>query len=91
MALSWSLDKIGPVGRSAEDCGHILQYIAGHDPRDPTTVDRPFVFRADPGPMRGRRLGVHRPEFLLSGSENTRRVFQEALDVFEQMGVVLEM
>ena len=90
MALSWSLDKIGPVGRSAEDCGHILQHIAGHDPRDPTTVDSPFVFRADPGAMRGRRLGVHRPEFLLSGSETTRRVFQESLDVFEQMGVVLE-
>jgi len=90
MARSWSLDKGGPVGGSAEDCGHILQHSAGYDARDNSTVDRPFVFRADPGAMSGRRLGVHRPEFLLSGSETTRRVFQEALDVFEQMGVVLE-
>ena len=90
MALSWSLDKIGPVGRSAEDCGHILQEIAGQDARDNCTVDRPFVFRPDPGPMRGRRLGVHRPEFELSGSENTRRVFQDTLDVFAQMGVEVE-
>jgi len=90
MALSWSLDKIGPVGRSAEDCGHILQAIAAHDPRDNATVDRPFVFRPDPGPMRGRRLGIHRAEFELSGSETTRQVFREALDVFAQMGVEVE-
>ena len=90
MALSWSLDKIGPVGRSAEDCGHILEVIAGRDPRDTSTADRPFVFRADPGSMRGKRLGVHRDEFLLSQSETTRRAFQEALDVFAGMGVEVE-
>jgi aspartyl-tRNA(Asn)/glutamyl-tRNA(Gln) amidotransferase subunit A len=90
MALSWSLDKIGPVGRSAEDCGHVLEQIVQYDGRDNSSVDRPFSFRADPGSMRGRRLGVHRPEFELSQSETTRRVFQEALDAFEQMGVILE-
>lgn len=90
MALSWSLDKIGPVGRSAEDCGHVLERIAGPDPRDTSTGSPPFAFRADPGALRGRRLGVHRAEFLLSGSETTRRVFEEALDVFAGMGVALE-
>ncbi len=90
MALSWSLDKIGPVGRCAEDCGLILEQIAGRDERDNSTVDRAFSFRSDPGEMRGRRLGVHRAEFELSQSETTRRVFQEALDVFERMGVIIE-
>ena len=90
MALSWSLDKIGPVGRCAEDCGLILEQIAGRDERDNSTVDRAFAFRSDPGEMRGRRLGVHRAEFELSQSETTRRVFQEALDVFERMGVIIE-
>ena len=90
MALSWSLDKIGPVGRCAEDCGLILEQIAGRDERDNSTVDRTFSFRSDPGEMRGRRLGVHRAEFELSQSETTRRVFQEALDVFERMGVIIE-
>ena len=90
MALSWSLDKIGPVGRSADDCGLVLEQIAGKDPADPSTVDAPFVFRPDPGAMRGRRLGVHRPEFELSQSETTRRVFEEALEVFRQMGVEVE-
>ena len=90
MALSWSLDKIGPVGRCAEDCGLILEQIAGRDERDNCTVDRAFDFRADPGDMRGRRLGVHRAEFELSQSATTRQAFQDALDVFERMGVIVE-
>ncbi len=90
MALSWSLDKIGPVGRSAEDCGHILQQIVGFDARDNSSTDRPFNFRADPGSMRGKRLGVHRREFLLTQSDHNRQVFQEALDVWERMGVIVE-
>ena len=62
----------------------------GYDARDNSSTDRPFRFRADPGSMRGKRLGVHRAEFELSQSEDNRRVFQEALDVWEQMGVIVE-
>lgn len=42
MALSWSLDKIGPLARSARDTDLVVRAIAGRDPLDPTTVDRPF-------------------------------------------------
>jgi aspartyl-tRNA(Asn)/glutamyl-tRNA(Gln) amidotransferase subunit A len=34
MAIAWSMDKLGPMARSAEDCGIVLSVIAGHDPRD---------------------------------------------------------
>lgn len=37
MALSWTLDKLGPMARSAEDCWLVLQAIAGHDPADATS------------------------------------------------------
>ena len=37
MALAWTLDKLGPMARSAEDCGLVLAAMAGVDPRDPTT------------------------------------------------------
>ena len=90
MALSWSLDKIGPVGRCVEDCGLILEQIAGRDERDNCTVDRAFDFRSNLGVIRGRRLGVHRAEFELSQSEMTPQAFQEALDGFERMGVIVE-
>lgn len=42
MALSWTMDKIGPMARSAEDCGIILQVIAGADPHDASSIDAKF-------------------------------------------------
>src|SRR3989440_8539248 len=38
MALAWTMDKLGPLGRSAEDCGIVLEVIAGKDPKDPSAV-----------------------------------------------------
>jgi len=38
MALSYSMDKIGPMARSAEDCARIFAVIAGHDPKDRSTL-----------------------------------------------------
>jgi len=90
MTLSWSMDKIGPLARSAEDLGHVLQVVAGHDPRDPTSNrDSAFAFRSDPGPVRGRRLGVVRAEFDSVAAAN-RAVFERSLDVLRQAGFVLE-
>ncbi len=42
MALSWSMDKIGPICRSAEDCALVFNAIYGPDGKDFTLVDRPF-------------------------------------------------
>jgi aspartyl-tRNA(Asn)/glutamyl-tRNA(Gln) amidotransferase subunit A len=44
MALSWTLDKLGPMCRSADDCGLILAAIAGLDKRDPGSADKPFPY-----------------------------------------------
>lgn len=52
MALSWTMDKIGPMARSAEDCGLVLAAIAGVDPDDDSTFDRPFIFPAEPDAAR---------------------------------------
>jgi Asp-tRNA(Asn)/Glu-tRNA(Gln) amidotransferase A subunit family amidase len=42
MSLAWSMDKIGPIARSVEDCALIFGAIHGADGLDPTAVDRPF-------------------------------------------------
>jgi Asp-tRNA(Asn)/Glu-tRNA(Gln) amidotransferase A subunit family amidase len=42
MTLSWSMDKIGPIARSIEDCALVFGAIHGADPHDITAVDRPF-------------------------------------------------
>ena len=44
MALSWTLDKLGPFARSAEDCGLILQAIAGKDGKDPGSAGKSFYY-----------------------------------------------
>jgi Asp-tRNA(Asn)/Glu-tRNA(Gln) amidotransferase A subunit family amidase len=46
MALSWSMDKIGPITRSVEDCALVLDAIHGFDGRDGTAVDQPFDWPA---------------------------------------------
>jgi aspartyl-tRNA(Asn)/glutamyl-tRNA(Gln) amidotransferase subunit A len=51
MALCWTLDKLGPLARSADDCGLVLSVIAGPDPQDPSTGE---VFRYRERPARGR-------------------------------------
>ncbi len=89
MALAWSLDKLGPMARSAEDCGLVLDAIAGHDPRDPRSSEAVFRFRRDPGAMTGRKVGLVRHEFDLVPEEN-RAVFDRALEVLEQAGVAFE-
>ncbi|MBZ5538595.1 MAG: amidase [Acidobacteriia bacterium] len=48
MALCWSLDKLGPMCRTADDCGLVLAAIAGKDPQDPTSVSRKFDYPLNP-------------------------------------------
>ena len=44
MTLAWSMDKIGPIARSLEDCALVFGAIHGSDPNDITAVDRPFAW-----------------------------------------------
>lgn len=56
MALAWSMDKIGPIARSVEDCGLILSAIQGPDGLDPTVESRPFVW-PESRPLNELRVG----------------------------------
>jgi len=77
MVLSWSLDKIGPLCLTADDCGLVLEAIAGPDAADPSTTDRPFRYVPEP-PGRRLRLGVI--DGVLEGVEaSTRRNFETAV------------
>jgi Asp-tRNA(Asn)/Glu-tRNA(Gln) amidotransferase A subunit family amidase len=56
MALSWSMDKIGPVARSVEDCALVFDAIRGRDLLDPSVVERPFAWPLT-GDPRAVRVG----------------------------------
>jgi aspartyl-tRNA(Asn)/glutamyl-tRNA(Gln) amidotransferase subunit A len=60
MALSWTMDKIGPMCRSAEDCGLVLQAISGGDSNDPGSAGKSFYYT----PQYARKLS----DLIWSGS-----------------------
>src|SRR5947208_13706688 len=81
MALCWTLDKLGPMCRSADDCGLVLAALAGRDPLDPTTADRKFAWTGGMLPEKGMvRIGV------IKGSADgvqpaVKKNFEESLKV----------
>jgi Asp-tRNA(Asn)/Glu-tRNA(Gln) amidotransferase A subunit family amidase len=58
MTLCWSLDKIGAICRTVEDCALVLSAINGADPGDPSSLEVPFEFDAG-RPAKGLRVGYH--------------------------------
>jgi Asp-tRNA(Asn)/Glu-tRNA(Gln) amidotransferase A subunit family amidase len=62
MALSWTMDKIGPMCRSVEDCALVFNAIYGPDGRDDTVVDAPFAWNPAV-PLSKLRIGYVRAEF----------------------------
>ncbi|MEV4420926.1 amidase [Patulibacter sp. NPDC049589] len=90
--LGYSLDHIGPLARSARDCGAFLQAIAGPDPTDVSTQDRPvpdFCATAD-GRLDGVRVGVERAHHLKEGDDPAlEAAFELAVGHLEALGAVV--
>jgi Asp-tRNA(Asn)/Glu-tRNA(Gln) amidotransferase A subunit family amidase len=87
MALSWSMDKIGPIARSAEDCAFVFKVIHGYDPLDPTTVrDVPFRYDASL-PLRSVRLGFYRSAF--DSVKRQKHLADSVLTVLRSLGADL--
>jgi aspartyl-tRNA(Asn)/glutamyl-tRNA(Gln) amidotransferase subunit A len=90
LPLAFTLDHAGPMAWTAEDCALLLQGMAGHDPLDPASVDRPVPnFTADLGKgVKGLRIGVVRHLFETDhrASDATRKGIDAALDFFRQEG-----
>ena len=58
MALSWTLDKLGPMGRTADDCALVLAAIAGPDPEDASCTGRLFPWKETQKPTRKIKVAV---------------------------------
>jgi len=91
MALSWTLDKIGPMCRSAEDCALVLQVIAGADPEDPGSADKNFHYVPEyarkPAEM---TVGYAPVDFEEYAEPAARAGFNAALEVIKGTGVHLK-
>lgn len=71
VAFASSLDQIGPITHSAEECAWVLQSIAGHDPRDSTSIPEPVpdYSAALNGDVQGLRIGLPREYFVDEGAD----------------------
>ncbi|MEA2805590.1 MAG: amidase, partial [Rhodospirillaceae bacterium] len=90
LPLAFSLDHAGPMAWTAEDCGLLLQGMAGHDPEDPASVSRPVPdFTAELGRgVKGLRIGVVRHFFETDhrASDATRAGIDAAMDFYAREG-----
>jgi aspartyl-tRNA(Asn)/glutamyl-tRNA(Gln) amidotransferase subunit A len=87
MALSWTMDKLGPLARTAEDCGTVLAAIAGPDGADPSALQRRFEFPGGARPRKRYRIGVLKGSVDKSQPE-VRRNFEESLRVLREFAEV---
>jgi Asp-tRNA(Asn)/Glu-tRNA(Gln) amidotransferase A subunit family amidase len=99
MTLRWTLDKVGPIARTVEDCALALDAIHGPDGRDETVADTPFAWT--PGTtLDGLRIGYVRDEFEnppVSASNDERArwparraLLESARDAMKAAGATLE-
>lgn len=89
MALSWTLDKLGPLCLTADDCGLVLEAIAGPDPDDQTTTDREFRYDDTDVSSRRFRLAILKgalddlDEDVRANTEAVLGVLKEFADIQE--------
>ncbi len=88
MTLSWTMDKVGVLGRSAADCATVFGTIAGKDDSDPSTVEAPFkpsFAKAREG-IAMLRIGFVRENYDKWGEKEVGEAFQRVLESFRELG-----
>lgn len=91
IAYASSFDQVGPLTKDVTDCALLMQVLAKHDPRDPTTVDYPVpdYLQELKQPVKGLRLGLVK-EYLGAGiSAPVQQALQAAVGVYRDLGVEL--
>jgi len=89
MALSWSMDKIGPICRTVEDCAIVLDAIYGPDGKDPTVKDLPFNWDAARD-TKGLRVGYLKSDFEHERKDKRWQANDTAsLDELRRLGIDL--
>ena len=89
MPLSWTLDKPGPMCQTADDCGLVVEAIAGPDPNDLAATDRPFSYSPA---YRDRRFRLGVPVGATDGVEPAvKENFEAALSTLERIADIEEV
>lgn len=92
VAFASSLDQVGPIAKTAEDCALILNTIAGRDNNDMTSSEKPVVdFTADIGKsLEGKVIGVPMEFFEMGISPKVKEAVLNAIEEYKKMGCVIK-
>ena len=92
IAFASSLDQIGPMTRDVADAAVLLQSIAGHDPRDSTSSQKPVpdYLSSLPRGVKGMRLGVPKEYFVAGMEPAVEQAINDAIRLLEQQGASIE-
>lgn len=86
MSLAWSMDKIGPMCRSVQDCAAVLSAIASQDPNDTTTISDTLEISRWPDNLREVRIGVVQEDFERHGEPEVKRGFEPVFKALADRG-----
>ncbi len=88
VAYASSLDQAGPFGRTVEDCAILLRSMAGHDPRDSTSADRPVpdFAAACERSVKGLRIGVPREYHIDGMPAEIEKLWRQGLEWLRDAG-----
>jgi aspartyl-tRNA(Asn)/glutamyl-tRNA(Gln) amidotransferase subunit A len=88
VAFASSLDQVGPLARTTQDAALLLEAIAGHDPRDATSLDRPAPAYSQTidQPLAGLTLGVVPEHFAAGLDAEVESAVRAAIDVYQSLG-----
>jgi len=92
VAFASSLDQIGPLARTAEDAALLLEVLAGHDPRDSTSVDIPVPAYHETvrQPLKDLKIGLVREHFGEGLEAEVDAAVREAVKVYESLGATVK-
>ncbi|RLD20860.1 MAG: amidase [Bacteroidetes bacterium] len=88
MAVSWTMDKTGPICRSAKDCAIVFNVIRGKDPRDMSTIDAPFSYEYK---HNNDTLTIGYVSSVFDGNYPFKMQDSTALELLRGLGITLKL
>ena len=88
IAFASSLDQIGPFARSVEDAANLLEVIAGHDPKDSTSLNMPVEHYADflKNDIKGKKVGIIKELMGEGNSPEVAKAVENAIETYKKLG-----